>query len=133
MRWSACQTGMMIQLKGSSEPRNISNQGVIWVTQAETAIRSDQSQGSFAHSLLNMHNTSTNRWINAHGTIVQTHMPSDSLAGRLGQTHIVTDVEYLEHSHAHSCMQIHRFFFYIIFFLFCGVFPHLTLLVLLSR
>jgi len=60
MSWSTRHSGMMIQLKGTAyklEPRDISNLGLIWVTQAETAIRSNQSQGSFGDSLLIMHNT----------------------------------------------------------------------------
>lgn len=68
-RWSACRAGRMIQLNDTaykSEPRNISNLGVIWVTQAETAIRSNQSQCRFGRSLLIMHNTSANAWINTH-------------------------------------------------------------------
>lgn len=47
-----------VQLIIHSAEAHISNLGLIWVTQAETAIRSNQSQGSFANSLLIMHNTS---------------------------------------------------------------------------
>lgn len=37
------------------------NLTLIWVTQAQMAIRSHQSQGSFANSLLIMYNTSVQR------------------------------------------------------------------------
>lgn len=88
----------MIRLKDNSEPRNISNLDVIWVTQAETAIRSDQSQGSFGHSLLIMHNTSANRWINTNTAPLCRH----THARRPGRTHLVTDVGKEAQLHANA-------------------------------
>lgn len=88
----------MNQLKGRTykpEPRNISNLGVIWVTQAETAIRSNQSQGRFGRSLLIMHNTSADTWINTWiniwintqtASIVHTHTRSVTQAESLGRS-----------------------------------------------
>lgn len=101
----------MILLKGTaydSQSRDTSPIcGLIWVTQAETAIRSNQSQGSFANSLLIMHNTSV-RHQRSPNTCIRMQQPhartrSDSHTGsdwdRCTQPHT--------HIHTHTRLNYH--------------------------
>lgn len=104
-----CHIGIMILLKGTaynSQRRDTS--GLIWVTQAETAIRSNQSQGSFANSLLIMYNTSLD--INS----VRTHENTCRTRTRVGlqrRTHTVThtqrDWDRCTQLHTHTRTQMH--------------------------